>query len=390
MANRTLLKRFAIVALGLAAVAALIGGVFYFQSRPIAVQVANYQDDVAIEVFGLGTVEARTLSRLGFEVAGSLAELHGDFGDKVGKGQLLAKLQDGEQRAKVDFAEAAVAQTEALSRQARVALQRAEVALHQKQSISVRREELSRKGATSSETNEDARAEYEMARVDVALAESAIAVADQNLAQSKALLEVEEAKLAKYLLSAPFDAVVVNRQRDLGSMLSPGEVLFTLVDPRTIWVLSYIDEARAGPIRVGQAATITLRSMDNKRFRGRVARIEIESDRVNEERRISVSCDDCPADFHLGEQAEVIISVAALDHALMVPLSAVSAFGDKSGKVWAVEDGKLTQVSVALGRQTLDGRIEVLGDMARNVQIVTTPATGLREGRAAKIVQASK
>lgn len=387
MTDRTLVRRFALPVVGLAAVALFIGGGFYFQSRPVAVDVASYQGDVAIEVFGLGTVEARTLSRLGFEVTGSLAELHGDFGDKVRKGQLLAKLQDGEQRAKVDFAKAAVAQTEALSRQARVALERAEVALRQKLSISVRREELSRKGATSSETNEDARAEYEMARVDVALAESAIAVADENLAQSKALLEVEEAKLAKHLLSAPFDAVVVNRQRDLGSMLSPGEVLFTLVDPHTIWVLSFIDEARAGPIRVGQPATITLRSMNNKRFRGRVARIEIESDRVNEERRISVSCEDCPTDFHLGEQAEVIIMVDTIDNALMVPISAVSQFSGKTGKVWAVEDGRLTRVSVTLGRQTLDGRIEVVGDLARGVQIVTGPLTGLREGRRAKIVQ---
>jgi HlyD family secretion protein len=389
MASRILLKRIAIGALALATAVGLVGGLVSFQSRPLVVEVARYQDDIAIEVFGLGTVEAQTLSRLGFEVAGSVTQLHGDFGDTVKKGQLLARLEDGEQGAKVDFAKAVVAQMEALSRQARVALERAEVALRQKQNTSARRGELARTGATSSETNEDARAAYEMARVDVALAESAIAVADQNLAQSKALLEVEEAKLAKYRLSAPFDAVVVNRQRDLGSMLSPGEVLFTLVDPTTIWVLSYIDEARAGPIRVGQAATITLRSMDGKRFSGRVARIEIESDRVNEERRIAVSC-DCPTDFHLGEQAEVIISVDALDHALMVPMSAVLAFGDKTGKVWAVDDGELTQISVVLGRQTLDGRIEVVGDMERGVQIVTAPATGLREGRAARIGQAGK
>lgn len=390
MANRVFSKRFAVAALGLTALVALIGGVLYSQSRPIAVEVARYEDDVAIEVFGLGTVEARTLSRLGFEVPGSLAELHGDFGDKVTKGQLLAKLQDGEQRAKVDFAKAAVAQTEALSRQARVALERAEVALRQKQSISVRREELSRKGATSSETNEDARAAYEMARVDVTLAESAIAVADENLAQSKALLEVEEAKLAKHRLSAPFDAVIVNRQRDLGSMLSPGEVLFTLVDPRTIWVLSYIDEARAGPIRAGQPAAITLRSMNDRRFKGRVARIEIESDRINEERRISISCEDCPRDFHLGEQAEVVIMVDTIGSALMVPMSAVSQFSGKTGKVWVVEDGTLTQMSVTLGRQTLDGRIEIVGDLRSGVQIVTGPSAGLREGRRAKIVQGGK
>ncbi|MDO6963133.1 efflux RND transporter periplasmic adaptor subunit [Rhizobium alvei] len=388
MASRTQHKRLALAATALVVIGALIGGIFFFQSRPLAVQVAGFQDKVAIEVFGLGTVEARTLSRLGFEVAGSIADLNGDYGNRVMKGQLLARLQDSEQRAKVDFARAAVAQTEALSQQARVALQRAEVALRQKQSISERREELFRKGATANEANEEARAAFEMARADVALAESAIAVADQNLAQSKALLEVEEAKLAKYSLTAPYDAVVVNRQRDLGSMLNPGEVLFTLVDPASIWILSYIDESRAGPIRVGQDATISLRSMAGKRFKGRVARIEIESDRVNEERRISVSCEDCPTDFHLGEQAEVIIAVDKIDHVLMVPIAAVSDFNARHGRVWAIEDGKLASVPVELGRQTLDGRIEIVGEALETLQIVTAPTAGLRQGRKVKIVQA--
>ncbi|MFM2282326.1 MAG: hypothetical protein RLZZ444_4557, partial [Pseudomonadota bacterium] len=124
MAIRTQHKRLAVAATALVAVVALIGGAFFFQSRPLTVQVAGFQDKVAIEVFGLGTVEARTLSRLGFEVAGSIADLNGDYGNRVMKGQLLARLQDSEQRAKVDFARAAVAQTEALAHQARVALQR--------------------------------------------------------------------------------------------------------------------------------------------------------------------------------------------------------------------------------------------------------------------------
>ena len=42
----------------------------------------------------------------------------------------------------------------------------------------------------------------------------------------------------------------------------------------------------------------------------KVVRIDIESDRVNEERRVYVRCGGCPLAFHLGEQAEVLITVA--------------------------------------------------------------------------------
>jgi HlyD family secretion protein len=71
-------------------------------------------------------------------------------------------------------------------------------------------------------------------------------------------------------------------------------------------------------------------------------------------------------------------------------MSAVSQFSGRTGKVWAVEDGTLTQMSVTLGRQTLDGRIEVVGGLPIGVQIVIGPLGGLREGRRAKIVQGEK
>jgi HlyD family secretion protein len=54
--------------------------------RPVGVQVVETERDVPIQVFGLGTVEAQVLSRLGFEVAGTLIKLHADYGDRVATG----------------------------------------------------------------------------------------------------------------------------------------------------------------------------------------------------------------------------------------------------------------------------------------------------------------
>ena len=70
--------------------------------RPICVQSscrsAAVQRDVAVEVFGLGTVEARVTSKIGFKVSGVLVELRADVGDRVVKGAVLARLDDREQR----------------------------------------------------------------------------------------------------------------------------------------------------------------------------------------------------------------------------------------------------------------------------------------------------
>ncbi len=92
-------------------------------------------------------------------------------------------------------------------------------------------------------------------------------------------------------------------------------LIFTLMDPETVWTLAYVDEARAGAIAVGQTAEVRLRSLPHDVFSGTVARIGIESDRVNEERRVWIACDQCPAQVYLGEQAEVRITVAELKDA---------------------------------------------------------------------------
>jgi len=338
-----------------------------------------------VEIFGLGTVEARGISKLGFEVAGTLIDLRVDHGDRVMKGAVMAQLLDAEQKAKVTQAHAAIMQAEATIRQATASVERAEASYRQKSQSNERRQELVRRGTLSPDAGEEARAAFEIAAAELAQAKSTLEVARASLDQSRALLAIEEARLAKYTLAAPYDAVVVVRQRELGSMVNPGEAVFTLVDPSTVWILAYIDETRAGHIQVGQNAKVTLRSLPERRFRGRVARVEIESDRVNEERRVYVICTDCPEDFHLGEQAEVVIAVASLEHANLVPQAAVVGLQGKHGIVWTVENGRLALRPVMFGQRTLDGRLEIVDGVPNGALVVVRLESGLREGRSATV-----
>ena len=380
-------RKFALPLALLVLAAVLIAGFAFMRLRPVEVRLAEAERDVPIEVFGLGTVEARTISQLGFEVSGTLVSLPADFGDKVVKGQALAALQSSEQSARVISMKAAAAQARAAAAQARATVGRSQVAMRQKQAISERRDELARRGTTSSEATEEARAVYEIALADVALAESAVDVADENVRQAEALLAVEEARLAKYTLKAPFDGLIVARHGELGSMLNPGETLYTIADPRSIWVLAYVDEAKSGRIEIGQPARVTLRSQPGLVHIARVTRIDIESDRVNEERRVYVKCEECPGPFHLGEQAEVVITVATLADALLVPLSAITDLTHDRGQVWTLQDGRLSEATLQFGLKTLDGRIEVVDGLPEGARIVVAPTAGLAAGRAAKAAQ---
>lgn len=364
----------------------LTGGALFLQHRPIAVTVVEPDQNVPVEAFGLGTVEARVLSKIGFQVSGALLELAADHGDLVSKGETLARLNSAEQEAKVARAEAAVLNAEAEAGRAEANLAKAHAVLGQAEATNRRMQTLLRRGTVSEETAEQSQRDEDVARGEVAVARSEIKVADARLADARAQLDYERILLAQHTLTAPFDAMVVERHRELGAVVGVGEPIFTLVDPASIWALAYVDESRAGPIRVGQPAEVRLRSLPQQTFPARVVRIGIESDRVSEERRVYVKCEQCPDRFHLGEQAEVLIEVATLDEALLVPEAAVQGFDGARGQIWTVEDGVLYRREVAIGHRTADARVEIVDGLPPGAQIVSRVVDGLREGRRAFVV----
>jgi HlyD family secretion protein len=357
--------------------------------RPLPVEVTRPVENVPVEIFGLGTVEARILSRIGFEVGAALVELNADQGDGVKQGDILARLHGTEQEARVAKARAGVANAEAAVTMAQATVAKARAVLAQKQQASRRKQALLARHTVSAEVAEEAQMEEAVATAELAVAVSDVDVANAALEDARALLEYEQVLLDHHMLTAPYDAIVVERHKELGSVLSPGEPLFTLVEPETVWALAYVDEARAGDIRVGQPAEVRLRSLPRQVFRGHVARIDIESDRVSEERRVYIACDQCPESFHLGEQAEVFITTAVLAKVLLVPETAVIGFDGTHGTVWTVEAGELHRRKVRFGHRTLDSRLEIVEGLPSSARVVSALRPGLREGRTATASEAA-
>lgn len=353
----------------------------------LTVEVAAMSADVPVRVYGLGTIEAKVSSKLGFAVAGTLAGLHGDAGDTVSRGTVLARLDDAEQKARTAAARAQYDKAMAQSVGARAIVAKTAANRAQKEKVSQRRKSLVASGTVSEETFGDAQAAAVSAGADAQAANAEVALALATLADARAQLELNEVLLARHTLIAPYDGRIALRSRELGSVLAPGEAVFTLFDPATVWVLAYVDETLAGGVRVGQAAEVRLRSAPASRFAGNVVRIDIESDRVTEERRIYVACRDCPQ--HLGEQAEVVIDTARLDKALLVPMAAIDEFDGRQGVVWTVEDGKLMRRRISFGHRTLDGRFEVAGDLPDGAKVVIRVLAGFKEGRAVRMAEAA-
>ena len=367
--------------------AAAIGaaGYLFFAERPLAVPVAAMQRDVPVRVYGLGTVEARVVSRVGFEVGAALTELDADSGDAVAEGQVLARLDTAEQSARVLRAEAAVEAAGATLGKAEANVVRARAVLAQRRSTNDRQQALVERRTISAQTAEEAQRDVDVAAAELAVAESEVKVAQAQRSDAEAALRYERTLLDHHVLRAPFDAVVVTRHAEAGTVVRAGDAIFTLMDPHTVWALAYVEEARAGSIAVGQPAEVRLRSLPHEVFGGKVDRIGIESDRVNEERRVWITCDRCPAEVYLGEQAEVRITVATLPEALLVPEIAVRGFDGHRGRVWIVQDGRLAETEVIFGHRTEDARVEIVSGLPQGAQVVAAPVKGLSEGRMARI-----
>ncbi|MFN3889343.1 MAG: efflux RND transporter periplasmic adaptor subunit [Beijerinckiaceae bacterium] len=376
-----------------ALVAAGIGGFVYLQRfSAIDVQIAKPDQNVEVRVFGVGTVEAQTVSRVGFQVQGRIIEVNADQGDLVEAGRVLARLDDASQAARLRKAEVAGLQAETTLAKATAQKERAEVAYAQRKSVNLRRQSLVDRGAVSKETAEDAQAAEEMGRADAAIAAAEVNVARAAREDASAQQRLERSILDQHVLRAPFQARIIARLKEVGSIANVGDPVFTLIDPASVWVRAYVDEGRSGAIRVGQTAWVRLRSEPDTLVQAEVVRIDQENDRVTEERRVYVRCRDCKPEHQirfLGEQAEVEIVTDTLSSGLFVPARIVEGFDGKSGRIWTVESDRLVQRQVEFGARLLDGRLQVRSGLPEGAAVVTSDLRGAREGRAVRGVAGS-
>jgi len=219
---------------------------------------------------------------VGTEAGGlAIVQVAVEEGDKVTKGQLLAKLDDSVLKAQHAQAQAAVAQAEASIRKAE--------AMSGSANSDVRRaKELSKNGFISGQTAEQRETTFSAAQADVN-------VARQNLVTAQAVAQEREAQLAQTEIRAPTDGTVSKRMAKLGNVVSVGEQLFRMIRDNRVELQAEVPEMDLPRLKAGQIATVVVNDGDPQRFEGKIRLIGATVDSATRIGMVYVALPEDPA-----------------------------------------------------------------------------------------------
>ncbi|HIJ90899.1 MAG: efflux RND transporter periplasmic adaptor subunit [Desulfobulbaceae bacterium] len=316
---------------------------------PPKVQVVRLTpQDLVTQIYGNGTVEAKVMINIAGKITARLAEVSVDQGDLVKRGQVLAKLDATELQAQAKQAAATAEKAAATIAMEQANLQKAQAGLLLAEKNSKRFNALAAKELVSAQEAEQYETAFLVAREEAARAAAALNSAGREKNAATAALAASRSRLDDTLIVAPEEGVIIRRELEPGATVTAGLPIFLLANPETVWVKANVDESLLTGVTPGQPATISLRSAPGEKFPGRVARLAWESDRVTESLEVDVAFTPALKNFHLGEQAEVLITANAKQGAMSLPTSVLVTKGNQRG-VWTVIGNRLQFRKVVTG-----------------------------------------
>ena len=303
-----------------------------------------------------GALSAEKQATLRAEVAGAVLATYVEAGERVTRGQPLARIDD----------------------------------------TAIRDQFLSaRSGLTTAQTNADFAAR-ELDRMESLLKAGAISerdaeqarranIASQSaLADARARLSLAQEMLNDTQLRAPFDGTVSDRQVSAGDIVQPGSAMFTVIDPSTMRLEAAVPAEQLSAVRVGAPVTFTVNGYPGREFSGRVTRVNPVADPVTRQVRIFASIPNDGRTLVGGLFAEGRVSSES--HAgIIVPQNAVNERG-ATPTVMRVTNGLVERVAVRLGlRDGAREAVEIASGVAAGDTLLLGAAQGISVGTAVKV-----
>jgi len=282
---------------------------------------------------------------VGPKVGGLVSEMLVEEGDIVTAGQVLARLDDQELKARLRQASSAV-------EQARTTIEVAQVQLAQSKDQLARVQRLFDSGVAP-------RAELEDGQHAVNLRAAQLRTASAAHQEAEASLGYIRTQLANTVVLAPLNGRVIAKHHERGRVVPAADPLYTIADSTNVIVRAEVDETDAGKVKIGMPAAITSDAFPGRKITGtidkiawRVGRKRVLTDNPAEmidtkvlEAEIPIAPDP---QLRIGMAMDVKISTGQKDKALLISRSAVQRRGQDI-LVLVVKDGKVEERPIQLG-----------------------------------------
>jgi RND family efflux transporter MFP subunit len=365
-------------------------GVLYSQgffTPPVEVQVATVTQIYPSQTFTVlnasGYVVPQRKSALAAKVTGRLIWLGVQEGDRVKKDQLVARLESEDVTAAKNQALANVDAARHNLDQARAELKDATLNFD-------RNKELIKRGVIAQAAYDSALARYDKAK-------AAVEAAEATVKANQAALEAADIAIEYTSIRAPFDAIVLTKNADIGDIVTPigaaanaKAAVVTIADMNSLEVEADVSESNLAQIRSGQPCEIQLDALPQARFRGAVHMIVPTADRSKATVMARIRFVDKDPRILPEMSAKVAFLSRPVTPEDQKPRTAVNQaalvnWKDKKA-VFVVKDKKVIETPVTLGVQIGD-MIEVLDGVKAGEQVVSNPPSRLRSGAAIKVAE---
>jgi RND family efflux transporter MFP subunit len=297
-------------------------------------------------------------------VAGRIESISAKLGDRVSRGQQIAKIEDRELQQQVKQAEQSLEVNRATVRQR-------ESDLNLRKTTLARQQALLEAKLQTRQVVEDAEAAYNSAV-------AAVELASAQLAQTQARIEELKITLGNTTIVSPVDGFIGRRNLDPGAFAGANTVIMQVVEISTVRMVANLVEKDFKRITQGVQAEVEVDAFPGETFSGTVSRVAPIFDAAT--RTASMEIEVANPGFRLkpGMYARVRLTAERRNGVLTVPRGAVVDVEGQRGVF--LPDGQTAKFQpVTQGLQDAD-RVEILEGLTEGQRVVTTGVLALRDG----------
>ncbi|WP_312114857.1 efflux RND transporter periplasmic adaptor subunit [Brevibacillus reuszeri] len=344
-------------------------------------------------------------------VTGTLREFVVKEGDKVKKGQVIAKIDTSDVDSKILDIDAQMELARANLAKAQVGNEPEEVAQENERVLQAQREydtakkeydrmhQLFTSGASTQQELDKAKSQVDSTLSTLNVAKQQLSlkkkgprkeeIASQQAQINK--LQVERGQLEKdrvqSVLIAPADGTIIAVAADNGQYVNKGTEILTLANLDNLLIQADINESDVNKMKAGQTAVIEGTTLGKQQLNAKVTRIAPtatttqSSSGQGEKTRVKVTLTpegDLSA-LKPGFHVDINISVEKIEQALQVPIEAVQQNADGSTFVWVAADGVAKKQKIETGTEN-ELFSHVKSGLNGDEQIILSPVDSLTDG----------